>query len=117
MSIKDYNKLDELKETELKMLWESVCGTFIHVYENDGLFYKQMQDYKPVNGETIHYIMDFFISCDPLLALNEVLSWDKEINLNEVFVVKEDNEINEMEKKIAISVSGFISEYLDFPKY
>jgi len=117
MNIKDYNKLDELNETELKSLWESVCGCFIHVYENDEKFFKEMQYYKPVNGEAIHYFMDFFVSCKPLEALKEVVSWDKEININEVFVIKEDNEVSEMDRKIAISVSGFISEYLNLPKF
>lgn len=113
----DYNEIDKLNEAQLKILWESVCGTFIHVYENDEKFYKKMQEYKPVNGVTIDYFMDFFITSHPLLALKEVKSWDKEIDFNKVFVTKEDNEINEMDKKIASGVEGFIYEYLDLPSY
>ncbi len=114
---KDANNLDLLNKGELKFLWESVCGTFINVYENDISFYKKLQDFQPSNNEAIHYIMDFLNTCDPISSLNSIKEIDKEIDFYETMIIKEENEVTEMDLKIANAVTDFIYDNLEMPNY
>jgi len=117
VDLRNYNNIEELSIAELKILWESVCGTFIKVYETDNKFYKGLQDFRPSNNEAINYIMDFFVICEPKSSLIEIRQYDTEIDFNDVFVVSDEFDVTEMEQKIAEAVSDFLYENLKMPNY